>query len=344
MTDKPLQLLIHGGLNKAGSSYLQGVFHANSEPLRRAGISYLGGGTMSGNAQELSMAIRARNIPQIKRFFENHTKEARARGCDRVLISAEYLYHDLILQERLTLLRELSQETGLGNISVLLFFRDPVSHAISAYCHRSGHQDIGTFPHWVREGYEFPRELRRFLSTLEEAPEIDWHPRAYTKGGLVDDTCKWMGVEAMRETVSTEVNVSVSVDEAEILGRLRTRNVRAARALRQALKDIPRARKADDSVQRARYSEIAAQALSPLTADLERLSALVGADLTVAPPEPDGRRHHTGAVKLSADQIDAVLAMCAAPPERFGVGRLARGVKRRLKTVSKYQLNFWGKT
>lgn len=331
-----MELFIHAGLNKTGSSFIQCVFHANSDILSDSGIAYKGGSPTAGNANELSIALRARDQAKAARFLGKHVAHARARGKERVLLSAEYLYHDMVVPEHLELLRTLVADSGFKRINVLLFFRDPVAHAISAYCHRSGRQDLGPFDQWIELLYEFPGELRQFLATIKETPEINWCTYAYSKSGLVEAVCEWLSIDALPTAVSREVNVSVSVDEAEILARLRVNDARAAVALRQALKAIPRDRKGDDSAQRARYRAIAENALFQLNPELEKLSSLVSTRMTVpSPAKPMTEAAHWDAVTLSSDQIDALLRLCRAPKARVNFGRLSQGVRRRLGRVAR---------
>lgn len=315
-----MECYIHAGLNKAGSSFVQSVLTANATILGSAGISYLDGGRHSGNSKALSVAMRASDQPGVSRFLHHHAVRARANGASRMLLSAEYLYHDLVRTDRRNLFLTGAAAAGISAIHVLVFFRDPISHAISAYTHRAGVHNVGTFEDWIRRDYEFPVELPLFFETLETCPEIVWHPVAYGSGdSLLSALADWLGIPGLPRIPEREVNVSPSLGEAELLDRLQSRDSAAALALRQTLKAIARSDKAPEPARRARYEAAAAFALARLNPLLARLEHMVGAPLQVAvlaeAPEPAC----DGSLCMTLAQADAILSLVAAPPPPSGI-------------------------
>ena len=315
-----MECYIHAGLNKAGSSFVQSVLTANSDGLQAAGISYLNGGRHSGNSKALSQAMRAGDQFGVARFLKMHANQARETGARRMLLSAEYLYHDLVRAERRELFQNGAKEAGITAVHVLVFFRDPVSHSISAYSHRAGIHNVGQFERWIREDYEFPIELPLFFETMESCAEIIWHPVAYGPGQeLLASLTDWLDATEIARIPERDVNVSPSLGEAELLDRLQRRDGPAAAALRVAFKSVPRKDKAPEPERRARYEAAAAQALAPLDPWLAQLEAKIGAPMRVTTLDAPVDTTQDLEIVLTRHQADAILRLVKEPPPPSGL-------------------------
>ncbi len=87
-----MQILVHLGLNKCASSYVQQALAAAQGPLRRAGVFYAveGGRTAQyGLSRHYGFGPEAPGLTP--RSLGWLASEARRRGCGRMIVSSEYL-------------------------------------------------------------------------------------------------------------------------------------------------------------------------------------------------------------------------------------------------------------
>ena len=322
-----MELLIHAGLNKAGSSYLQAILHANEAALREQGISYTGGTSRNGNATPIVLDLRRGRLRSVRDRFDALVERARADGAQRLLLSSESLFHDFVVPEHRQRLISLIKACGLLRPRVLLIFREPVSHAISAYSHRAGRRHSDEFLPWLHNSYEVPREWPRFLDMYARETELELTLKPYSHNGLNDVLHSWLGPIRLPEPAPRAVNVSPTLTEAQILVRVRRVDAAMAERLRLAFKRIDKAHKAPDDALRQHYEHIARSELVKLNPYLERLSTLVGSDLTVPPPDPASE--YDGVTILSPVQVEAIIA--AASQRENVLARRLKALLRRLE-------------
>lgn len=301
-----MEFFIHAGLNKVGSSYLQAIMYANAKALREQHISYTSGTSENGNATTMVLDSRAGRWRKVEDQLDNLINRAKTDGANKLLLSSESLYHDLVVPDHRQKLLSLFSKKGLSRPQVLLIFREPIAHSISAYCHRAGRKHAEEFLPWLRNNYEFPHELPRFLEMQAHDQGMDLTLKPYSSTGLDKLLHDWLGPVQLPETAPETVNVSPSLTEAEFLVRMRRVNPAVAERLRRAFKRIKKSDKASDIDLRKCYERIARSELVKLNPHLERLSALVGTDLTVPPPDPGTAAD--GLTVFSPAQVEAIIA------------------------------------
>ncbi|MGH7863710.1 MAG: hypothetical protein ACREQB_01875 [Candidatus Binataceae bacterium] len=129
-------LVFHGGHYKTGTTSVQSTLRANEEALRAAGILYPANpeGSQFGKLQhaELLTACADGRFDSVARYLEQVAGDARASGCDRVLLSSElstsfYMYPNQF-QEWLRLARQ-----NFDDISYVFVVRNIQRYAISMY-------------------------------------------------------------------------------------------------------------------------------------------------------------------------------------------------------------------
>ncbi|SDP62275.1 hypothetical protein SAMN04488512_12342 [Sulfitobacter litoralis] len=324
-----MELLIHAGLNKAGSSYLQAILHANSAALREQHISYTGGTSKNGNATAMVLHLRAGNLHKVEYQLKALIEQARIDGAKKLLLSSEALYHDLVVPEHRQQLFSIFRETGLSRPHILLIFREPVAHSISAYSHRAGRKHAEEFLTWLNSSYEFPHELPRFLEMLTCEQDVDLMLKPYSNTGLDNILQDWLGPVTLPEKAPKTVNASPSLTEAEFLVRVRRVDIAMAERLRRNFKRIEKANKAPDTALRKSYEHMARSELVRLNPHLEKLSALVGTDLTVSPPGSVSAVD--GLTVLSPAQVEAIAMACHS--ESFLIRRLKSAIKQFVRRV-----------
>lgn len=326
-----MKIYIHAGLNKTGSSYLQEMFFANADALQREGIAYYGGERPGGNAAELSYAIRRNDISTASKLLQQHLTHAQEKKCERIFLSTEIFFHDFADATLFKQYRDLFAQFNLDDIHVLLFFREPVSHAISTYCHRSGLQDVGHFAEWIKTYYTYPSELRAFLALHEQHSDIHWTLRAYTRDALKTDSCQWLGIADLAEPPSDEINVSVTATETQLLAWLYDHNPQKARALRNRFKMIPRNKKASDRLLRSQWKHLAAVELKQHNNAFAALGKLVGADVGVkelsAPVADDASEQSH--ILLTPMQAKAVMEFCGTESPKVSFLEYLKSLRRK---------------
>jgi hypothetical protein len=221
-------LYLHCGYHKTGSSFLQTMFARHRDLLHERSIHYpvsseeyemLKGVLTHGNGKELSDALTSIKEDQAINVLQNGIKEATKNGCKSLLYSAEGLFHLFPKEKVLERLTKAAKSLGFSKVSSLIYFRDPVSHALSTYKHRAkrgGHPD---FAAWVRDSYETMGLIRDFCSYHSEF-EIEWNCRKYSSDS------RFMASSAFGDWLETEippipeddrVNSSLTLSEIRLL-------------------------------------------------------------------------------------------------------------------------------
>jgi len=274
-----MKIYVHGGLNKTGTSFLQSVLERNAKFLRDHGIAYCNSKSGYGNAADICFALRAGDIKRLRSLLNKHRIEAERWSCSSVLLSSELFYHDLIEPEkRSVFFRELAL-AQYETPKLLLFFRDPKDHAVSCYCHRSGTRNLEHFENWVRNTYEFPRELQSFLHAMACGIDMDVSIRAYTNKNIAMEMADWLGIRHFPDMTRAVENRSVNANEAKLLNWMYERDPLGAMAVRAALKSLNPEEKADDQRLRSHWRADAARSFVPLQDDLLSLERFAGMQL-----------------------------------------------------------------
>jgi len=304
-----MQLFFHIGLNKAGSTFLQNLFSYNKENLVKKGIYYSGsavskgiGGAQDGNAADLTAAIRDNDIGFAHHFLKNMVRKAKKNRVESILLSNESMYHQLVDPGKSKLLKKACDNSGINAINLLVVFRDPVSHSISAYTHRSGLYDMPSFHEWIEngfhykdkdykkdiDGYEFWQELPMFLDHLSCDKSYNLHV------GTCSEDLKllaenFLGTTGLKKYKSELSNVSVNCVEAELLRLLSKNDKRYTRRLRGLFKELPKPEKAADSYLKNLYQGEAFDKVLNFSNELDRLSNLLKNDNLYEEVEPQKR-------------------------------------------------------
>lgn len=222
--DRPLNLMIHGGLNKAGSTYLQDVFSTNAALFLERGIHYPNpiitsgpADAQSGNAVDLGDAFEAGDTTSFAHVLQQFVAEARDLGCQRLLLSNESIYHQIVRPGRLEQFATNVRACGISAIQMLVVFRDPSAHAISAFCHRAGVIQLAPFDEWLVDGWEFPSELELFLRNTAPTDLVELRLASLPFDDLIDVATTWIDVGPLAKPSFGSSNVSINCAEAEFV-------------------------------------------------------------------------------------------------------------------------------
>jgi hypothetical protein len=200
------KLFIHIGHYKTGSSWLQAAFRENQDVLLRHGIWY----PQPKRSRALApTSITAGNAPKagadpesFRAFLSAQVAAAPEPGAS-LLLSSETLFRQLwdwprpepgAVAERLW---EVAGPLGFGEVHVLLFIRNPVSLAASAWqqvTKRSGNV-LGIEDFFAKE--RTPEQVAQLARALRGHPGVHLTVLNYSvcKAELLEATCGWLGLD-----------------------------------------------------------------------------------------------------------------------------------------------------
>jgi hypothetical protein len=212
---------------------LQSVFAISEPELAEVGILYPTrhtgedarlGRTSSGNAYGWlrDPLVLDERLSQ----FASHTENS-------VLLSSEFLFDEILswadgtsTESHIVNLQHIVEKHGFESISVLLFIRNPISHASSLWQQRvKRHGEVRSLAEFIREGsLAHPPLVLRLLVTLDKVPRARVAVRNYSSvsSDLLAPVTEWLGVR--RETFSlpsvNNINRSLTFGELELQRQL----------------------------------------------------------------------------------------------------------------------------
>ena len=296
-----MTLLLHCGYHKTASSYLQTCFARNRQLLNQHGIHYPNaprqkqaalGIPTAGNGAELYDALAMGDGNKTRRYLRRYLAEAENLGHHSLLLSTESFFVTFADPAARSLLLQAAHEEGVRGIRALLFFRDPVDHAISVYCHRAASGKVPPFAHWLEERFATPKRMDSFADNFQLGG-VDWFLRRFQP--RIDSISQvafsdWLRIPGALDlsSVRATVNVSISIAESELLREFHAQFPGCARYLSHRLKMLPRELKADDSQLRRLYERDAAAYFQRHRAVIEKINRLLPPDqpLELGPVAP----------------------------------------------------------
>jgi len=259
-----VDLYLHIGTEKTGSSYLQSLAAKNRENLSRASIHFpsagardkqmLRGEISAGNAQSLTNALDENNWSAAEMLLKGWSEETRVRNCQKLLLSNELLVLALAHQSRLKHFEELITSVGFHETQVLLLLRDPADQALSLYRHRAKAGTAPSIEDWPEDHYHYGLGLQQFLQAVKNS-SLSLSVRKYRKKGLEDVFFSdWLGVALKVKQPKQVVNPSLSLSELLLIRQLRQNDVWLPRFLYERLLSLPKSQK-DPEPKLTRYHE-----------------------------------------------------------------------------------------
>lgn len=233
MTRGPV--LVHIGLMKTGTSYLQSLLRASTEELARQGLVMVP--DTQPRSRELARALRGAldeeaDLPRARTAVERLGTELEAAGDHRVLISDETLAVATPAQ-----VSRLGAALGDREAHVVVTARDPARILPSAWQQtvKGGSQDsFEEYLHRVTQGkgsgfrrtYDLVHVLERWagLAPPERTHVVTLPPPGAAPTVLRDRFCEVLGVDggSLRQG-ATRTNESLGVAQAELMRRLNGR-------------------------------------------------------------------------------------------------------------------------
>jgi hypothetical protein len=280
-----MELYIHFGIYKAGSSYLQYICANTRSHLQKHGYFYpyskedhkmIAGLISKGNADGLELALKNADSKRLCSILKNWLNEAKKNNCDKVLVSAEALVHQLAKLQQIGLLEQAAQVVGFQKIHAMGFFRDLADHALSTYKHRAKSGKIKDFEKWVSKDYETPDLLINLSSSIKKFPEIKWTFRKFQKDSrFLEDAffIDWLNIETPIFDKRTLVNESLTLSEIRLMQLLLNTYPRVLDLFIDRFKAIPKRKKAKDLDLEVNFKNKAIMLLKPKMDSLNQINA-----------------------------------------------------------------------
>jgi hypothetical protein len=267
-----MELFIHFGIYKTGSSFLQTICAHNRERLKSKAIWFphaekdeemLAGKITPGNGKRITAHLLHFNRQKVIDLFSQWVKEAMENGCNSILISDEALIHAFAVSKSLGILKDAIDSTAINAVHCLGYFRDPVDHCLSTFKHRAKKGTIFDFEKWVHNDYETADVLNNFLKNFHTIG-FNWAFRKYERNGLVmaDFFFKeWLKVPEYKLVQSNEVNPSLSFSELSVIQYFGKWNKSLIRPVYNGFLQLSKEKKARDADMEDYFRGIAYEAL-----------------------------------------------------------------------------------
>ncbi|WP_091512533.1 sulfotransferase domain-containing protein [Microbulbifer yueqingensis] len=218
------QIILHVGLEKTGTTYLQDVFSSNASELSAAGILYPITGLEDNQhywlAKALGFNFEAENfnrnlIKGLKRQLNTEIEESRHR---KILISSEHFDFN-VTPERCKSLREYFSDY---DVKVILFFRNQVDYAQSLYIEHIKWGGEATFKEFLdsNKKFDFFSKFKLWQSAGFDVEVVDYDS---SRRDILTAFLQVAGIELPVNNLcrpELRKNVSPSIDFVELIRQL----------------------------------------------------------------------------------------------------------------------------
>lgn len=183
----------------------------------------LAGRISGGNARVLANTIWQQRWDAVEQTLSQAADSARSQGCERVLLSSEWLLGALANDGQLSQLASRIARPNAGSVELFLLLRDPVEQLVSHYRHRAKSGRAGSLEEWAASQYLLPRRLAVIRRQLDES-SVGLIVRAYGKhSGALGRVFfqEWLGASEPEVTSDSLINPSLTLSELVLLRKLR---------------------------------------------------------------------------------------------------------------------------
>ena len=220
-------LYLHMGHAKTGSSWIQTSLRMSQDALSAHGIRYAEGDRLAVDADHRITSGNGVGLLKSEKSMSARLGRSDIAPDASTLFSQEGWGSDLdpIVASNLS---RIAEQHGFGRVSVLLFIRDPMGHASSAWQQAvkrggacQGIEDFYSEYAFLQEdNYResaFPPNVACTLETLAKCNGVEVRVRNYSrcKGRLLEETAVWLGLpkDALKQPTVTRVNRSMTSAE-----------------------------------------------------------------------------------------------------------------------------------
>ncbi|MBW5799002.1 hypothetical protein [Halomonas elongata] len=203
-------LYLHVGHGKTGSSYIQSSLALSRQALLDKGIDY-----PEANSSENARLgkITSGNGGMLRHIISSNYSS----GAEKVLLSSEVLFHDIV-DGKLDSLLESLVGSHFESVNILVFIRDLVEHASSSYQQMVKRGGSTASVEDVFSRYKQPELVADFIDRCQKLPGFKITIRNYSncRKNLLDEVESWVEApKGILEKPSVE-NVNRSMTRSEL--------------------------------------------------------------------------------------------------------------------------------
>lgn len=209
-----MKLVLHVGLHKTGTSYLQSIFTSNKRVLADNNILYP---PTPGDAHhKLAALYKARKFYDAKSLLDSYVKEAEERNCHTIFLSSEVFSE---LEDYKPIKEGFS---CFKDVKVIIFLREPLSLYLSAFNQLVREPGVRRKKK-IQEGNVYNLDFRERVQLWKSAfPEgeieiYNYDAEKKREGGLKTSFLDSLGISGFQEVEVGSVNKSYGVVATEIL-------------------------------------------------------------------------------------------------------------------------------
>lgn len=255
-----MELLLHIGTEKTGSSYLQTILVSSRSQLENDGIYFpkdlnyehrmRRGEVGPGNGIEVQYAAARGDKERIHRLLSGWMCDADEKNCSRILLSTETMTAALQHENGFSTLIRACEEAGITRRNYLILIRDPVDQALSLYKHRAKFGKAPRLDTWIKENYQIDKQVKGVCRNIDADPKGSLALEPYSSdGSRLANTffSGWLGVPVPPFDLERRINVSLTLSELELIRCSAESALEIVQPLHRRLQEIPRQLKANDT-------------------------------------------------------------------------------------------------
>lgn len=313
-----INIYLHIGTEKTGSSFIQSVFSRHSKELRKSKIFYPGdlkwnremnaGRISPGNGEQLLLLLKSNEWDKVKSWLNSQIEMAKVHNCNTLLLSNENLLEPLSIFQTFEKFNEICINLGAGLPNMLLLLRNPVDQAFSLYKHRAKTGDIEDIEHWLMSKYHLPIHLEGFINNLELI-ELNCLVKKYERNSkylvrlFFED---WLKVTPPQKWIDSAVNPSLTISELTFLKRLRESRSELVHSYYEYMIKIPIHQKSDDKHLKQNMLGVIENSLNRFSLVWEKCNRLLSSsDVLVIPQKTKSSSIQDSILSFSDTQIEA---------------------------------------
>ena len=215
------KIIVHCGIHKTGSSYLQGILDRKTDILREWGWEFPP--TKRGTGNHSIIAVSYREDVSIDKLFSRFIN--LESDCSTLLLSGEEFYRHL---PRENFLGKFLQAASNANVQFVFYLRRPDHLLESVYAQSVKRWYCGDIA-GVKYPFNFYKTVRPFVEAVgrENVTIRPYNRKLWPNGQLGADFCAAIGEPELWEAIApaSEVftNVSLTRDETFLLSRFKGR-------------------------------------------------------------------------------------------------------------------------
>lgn len=309
-----MDLYLHIGTEKTGSSYLQTVAALNREvlaknrfifPKGRLEKQMISGQISDGNAQNITDAISENNFGQVEKILENY-KSNLSPNNESLLLSNELLVIALSSEANFKGFLEVIRNVGIGDTKMLLVLRDPVDQALSLFKHRSKFGIKSKIEDWSENSYVYGKCLEKFIDNALYS-EITLTCRKYSKnsGSLERIFFRdWLGINDSLIQPENAVNPSLTLSELFVIDSISKTDQELAQEIYERYLKLPKKIKAKEPNLEEYYKRVLTDVVSYYDDTWKKCNSLLASNEQLNIPEKKGVLNQTKIISLNKDQIE----------------------------------------